>query len=123
MPAFTVGNGDSSPSRDKVSNRSASEQPADDMNAEQAEPSEPGMDAAAKAEPGSSQATASTPQRPPAQEASMHTPQRMASASAFSVFMSPLVKGSGLGHNAHVFCGDVRHAIITQDALLFASNC
>lgn len=36
-------------------------------------------------------AAASTPQRPPAQE----TPLRMASASAFSVFMSPLVRGSG----------------------------
>ena len=39
-------------------------------------------------------AVESTPQRPPAQEGVLQTPQRMASASAFSVFMSPLVQGS-----------------------------
>ena len=48
-------------------------------------------------------AAADTPQRAPAQEGLLQTPQRMASASAFSVFMSPLVRGSGrMMDNAHV---------------------
>ena len=54
------------------------------------------------------QAAASTPQRPPAQDGALQTPQRMASASAFSVFMSPLVRGSGRRFNNV-------HALHTQD--------
>ena len=78
-----------------MSNSSASEQPAEGLTAEQAQSNEPASDAAPMAEPAGSQAAAGTPQRAPAQEGSMQTPQRMDSASAFSVFMSPLVKGAG----------------------------
>ena len=100
-PAHTTcapeGNDDSSPSRDKVGQRSASVQPAGDApsDADQ-EASEVMRGSTPAAEPADSHAAAaSTPQRPPAPEGALQTPQGLASASAFSVFMSPLVRGPG----------------------------
>lgn len=68
--------------------RSDSIQPEGTLPAEAEEPSDA---ARVAAEP----TVSSTPQQPPAQEGVVQTPQRMNSASAFSVFMSPLVRGSG----------------------------
>ncbi|KAL3130799.1 hypothetical protein ABBQ38_000136 [Trebouxia sp. C0009 RCD-2024] len=90
------GNGDSSPSHDKANKPSASEQPHSPMVPGDGDKA--GADVAGSAPPAEQAdkiAAASTPQRPPAQEGLLQTPQHMASASAFSVFMSPLVRGSG----------------------------
>ena len=96
LTVSTAGNGDSSPSHDKANKPSAPEQldsPVAPREGERA-----GGDVAGSAPPAEQadkSAATSTPQRPPAQEAPLQTPQRMASASAFSSFMSPLVRGSG----------------------------
>lgn len=92
----TAGTGDSSPSHDKANKPSTSEQPHSPMVP--VEGDKAGADVAGSgppAEQADRSAAASTPQRPPVQEGLLQTPQRMASASAFSVFMSPLVRGSG----------------------------
>lgn len=66
------------------------------MAGEEVEKAEAGTGSAPLAErAANNHAAASTPQRLPAQEGAQQTPLRMASASAFSVFMSPLVRGSG----------------------------
>lgn len=71
-----------------------------DQNQEKAEPVTGSAQVAERA--ADDHAAASTPQRAAAQEGLLQTPQRMASASAFSVFMSPLVRGSGrMFNNAH----------------------
>ena len=102
------GNGDSSPSRDKANKPSATEQPDSNMASEDGEKMETVTDSAIGTDRPDNLTAASTPQRAPAQEGVLQTPQRMASASAFSVFMSPLVRGSGRSchavHALHCCC-------------------
>ena len=81
------------------------------MAGEDQEKAEPATGSALLAERAADdQAAASTPRRAPAQEGLLQTPQHMASASAFSVFMSPLVRRGSSGRILDMLCPAVAAA-------------
>ena len=103
LQACASGNDDSSPSRVKAQEPSDTEQPNSNMAAKDEEKVDSVTGSAPLAQGAADDHAADiNPQQAPANEGLLQTPQRMASASAFSVFMSPLVRSSGrIPDNTH----------------------